>query len=118
MSLSSKYIFIQKKKEKDRMRERDRRSEREREERKRDRLIYLKELAHEIWGLTKLMSAEQTSRMDVGQSQSCSLESGNRIPDNCYCLLCEAIVGIAETLGERKRQSAERDRFSGSLGAL
>ena len=100
------------------MRERGRRSEREREERKGERLIYLKELAHEIWGLANLMSAEQTSRMDVGQSQSCSLESGNRIPDNCYCLLCEAIVGIAETLGERKRQRAERDRFSGSLSAL
>ena len=91
---------------------------REREERKGERLIYLKELAHEIWGLTNLMSAEQTSRMDVGQCQSCSLESGNRIPDNCYCLLCEAIVGIAETLGEKKRQRAERDRFSGSLSAL
>ena len=54
------------------MRERDRRSERERgeTERERERLIYLKELAHEIWGLANLMSAEQTSRLDVGQSQS------------------------------------------------
>ena len=64
------------------MRERERRSERERKERIGERLIYLKELAHEIWGLANLMSAVQTSRMDVGQSQSCSLESGNRIPDN------------------------------------